>query len=266
MNRRISLTLATSLLTLLICAPAYGQRRNRTKRQEQPPAPTPAPYPNLDFEKFGDKKPACSLTLEQAPTIRGFRLGMSLDEVMLPFKEQTSRQITNAVESRLREGANRFHGKSTVVLPDSIMVFGADAQPLAAHVRNPREFENVTRIAFVFLDRRLFGLTVEYDMTWQSLEQFVGATSSSLNLTGEWTHARTLDGESAALNCQAFEIQVGLRNGSSRGAAVTPYVKLRDTSLEAEIEKRKEQEQERIRKEAEEQERRETEKRRVFKP
>jgi hypothetical protein len=267
MNRRLSLITTISML-LLICAPAYGQRRNRNKGKEQTQTTqSPAPYPNLDPADYRDKKPTCSLTLEQAPIIRSFRLGMSLDEAMMPFNEQTRRLIIGAVEGRLREGTNRFYGKNTVVIPDSILGLTDGVQTLSFHVNNPREFENVRKIAFVFLGKRLYGVTVEYDITWKSLQQFADATSSSLKLNGEWNQINTpTTGNAAVLSCKGFDIQVGFQNTRYGETSSQSYVKLLDTSLDAEIEKRKEQERERIRKEAEEKERQESEKRRVFRP
>lgn len=216
----------------------YAQKRNRNKGKEQPPPQSPAPYPNLDFEQFGNKKPTCSMTLEQAPVIRGFRLGMSIDEMTQRLETTVGRAIA-------------LRGAQLKARPTYTGLFSIGVEEY--QFANVEDAKSLDRASFRFLDGRLYQITLNYDYgaEWQNVSQFVDVIAPALNLSRKWD---VRNERAASLDCGSFKVEVGLNV-----LLHLPNLTITDSTGEQEAAKRKEEESRR--KQAEEEKRR-----RDFKP
>jgi hypothetical protein len=127
---------------------------------------------------------ACKLTLEQSPALRGFRLGMSLEQLKarypgVPVMEQ---QEKGHLTAGLARGGFQ----------------GADAGT----------FEGVNDIHLDFLDGRLASLTVHYNnlVKWRSVGEFASRVSELLKLPDAWRTEQ--DSGSRVMPCADFNIKV----------------------------------------------------------
>jgi hypothetical protein len=132
-------------------------------QQPQPPAP-------------------CKLTLEQSPALRGFRLGMSVQQ--------------------LRE---RLPGIAVTEDASGLTIarftpFDFKSQPVG--------YEGINDINFSFLDDRLVALWVGYDnrVEWQSVGQFASRVSELLKLPDAWREES--GGARRTMDCAGFQIAV----------------------------------------------------------
>jgi serine protease Do len=143
--------------------------------------------------------PACDLRLNNAPALRGLRLGMSVSEV-------------SARLGGLRPTPGRC-GLSTLYL---------SSRQLPASARG---FEGVAVVRMVFLDDKVAYLNVGYgrEFPFKSFDEYLSTLSSSLGLPGLWRRvAGSADFEQAqAMTCEGFVVAAG-RIGSL-------YVELHDT-------------------------------------
>jgi hypothetical protein len=116
----------------------------------------------------------CTLTVEQAPELRGFRLGMSLDQVKTRIPNIQVRQLEFGLSD-------------------------ASASNLDAAL-----YKGVVAIGFDFLDDRLVSLHVYYEsVPWKSADQFAARVSESLKLPDAW---KTSQGWSKDLKCAGFDV------------------------------------------------------------
>lgn len=108
----------------------------------------------------GQKKPACSIGSAAPLELRGFRLGMSLDEV------------------------RKRVPKLQVRPPDQFGYTRVTIRPIQAS----GSLKGVSGAVLDFLDGRLFFILMLYDNStpWQSAEQFVSRVGEALNLPNEW--------------------------------------------------------------------------------
>jgi hypothetical protein len=126
--------------------------------------------------------PPCKLTLEQSPALRGFRLGMSIQQ--------------------LRE---RLPG--IAVTEDTSGLTVARFTPLDFKTQ-PVGYEGVNDINFSFLDDRLVSLWVGYDnrVEWKSVGQFASRVSELLKLPDAWREDP--GGVRSEMDCSGFKIAV----------------------------------------------------------
>lgn len=194
MNRSLFLTIPISML-LLICAPAYGQRHNRTRGKTRTQTPQlPMPYPNIDPADYKDRIPTCSLTLEQAPIIRGFRLGMSVDEVAQRFRITDGSTVSQQV-TYWKTHAPRYGTFAVEAFGEWLDSSGA-AKDL--HI-----------LRFSFVDGHLFELYFDYSdsVKWNNIRQFVDAVSPALKINERWSMPDT---KKASLDCGSFKLEARL--------------------------------------------------------
>lgn len=152
----------------------------------------------------------CNLKSDQladAPELRGFRLGMSFDQV------------------RARVPPIQF-GPA-----DEFGVTRTSINPLYDSHFDRVAFADVRTISFDFLDGKLATLWVGYESSfkWQSVDEFVTGISRSLNLTASWSPKRG----GRQLHCDGFTILVSMIAGS-------PSIRLNDDAAEETIAERRE--------------------------
>jgi hypothetical protein len=178
----------------------------------------------------------CTVTMENAPELRGFRLGMSLSDIQKRFPNFPASNIS----------ANQF-GVATV---DMSAVYRDNnfGTPLGHniislyYISSFPELSGLKHVELKLLDGRLIEVTVFYpnDIKWQSVDEFVQKTSEALKLNGSW-HKIGTDGtysESRLLQCGwnepdgMFMVHAGFKKPPADGVSVAdfklPYVGLED--------------------------------------
>jgi hypothetical protein len=129
----------------------------------------------------------CTLTVEQAPELRGFRLGMTA--------EQLKARVPGIQVSQ------REFGVSNAVL-SSVNFRNLDAVA----------YKGVNEISFAFLDDRLVRLTVFYQsVPWKNADQLAAKVSESLKLPNALRWGQNQD---KVLTCAGFDIKAAVYENS----------------------------------------------------
>ena len=167
----------------------------------------------------------CTLTPEQAPEIRGVRLGMSAEQLQSLFPGEANRQsINNAISASKQAGA--YGLANTELRPDR-------------EAANPR-FAGVNYISIGLLDERVVRFYIAYtQVEWKSVDQFVTRLSEGLRLPNVSWEA---NGQLSVLQCNGFNVEAY----ASRGSADS-LVRVTDTSVNKIVEDRREVEREKAR-------------------
>jgi hypothetical protein len=153
----------------------------------------------------------CTLRSDQlsdAPELRGFRLGMTFDQV------------------KARVPLVQF-GR-----PDEIGLTKTSINPLYDPRFDKAAFADIRTISFDFLDGKLTTLWIGYESSfkWQSVNEFVNGISKTLNLTGSWSPKRG----GQQLRCEGFTIFISLIAGS-------PSIRFSDDTADETIAVRREE-------------------------
>lgn len=146
--------------------------------------------------------------LAEAPELRGFRLGMTFDQV------------------KARVPQVQFGGA------DEIGVTKTSINPLYDPRFDKVAFADIRTVSFDFLDGKLTTFWIGYESTfkWQSIEEFYRGISKSLNVPQTWAAKRG----GQQLRCDGFTILVSLIAGS-------PSVRLSDDAADEIIATRREE-------------------------
>lgn len=167
----------------------------------------------------------CSLTREQAPEIRGIRLGTSTEQLLSLFPEEANRQrITDAIQNSKRVdsfGVGRFD-----LVPDK-------------EVANPK-LAGINYITVEVIDERVTSFHIEYaGIEWKTVDQFTAKLSEGLRLPrSSWESGV----DSSHLNCDGFTVEAYASRGSRQSV-----VRVRDTSAPQVVEDRREAAKEKAR-------------------
>ena len=153
----------------------------------------------------------CTLKIDQlsvAPELRGFRLGMTYDQV------------------KARVPQVEF-GRT-----DEIGVAKTSINPLFDSRFDRASFADVRTISLDFLDGRLVNLWIGYESTfkWQTLDEFVAGMSQALNLPAAWPVKRG----GRQLTCGGFSVFASLIAGS-------PGIRFTDDAAQETIATRREE-------------------------
>jgi len=153
---------------------------------------------------------SCSLKLDQlpdAPELRGFRLGMTYE------------QVKSRVPQIAFAQADEFGVSKTSISPFFDPRF------------DKTSFADVRTISLDFLDGKLVTLWIGYESTfkWPTLDTFVAGFSKSLNLTAEWPAKRG----GRQLNCEGFSVFVSIIGGG-------PSIRVMDEAAQEVIATRRE--------------------------
>jgi serine protease Do len=180
----------------------------------------------------------CTLATEKSPSLRGFRLGMGLREVLARFKSFDMLPADPCGNLTLR--------------------FDARYGTLGEYALRPRDFESVRSVRLTLVDGRLAFIQVFYDGSpWRNVDEYLAQLSALLQLPGSWRPAAA-GGDwtgSRVIGCDGFKVIAG--------RAGAPYVELHDTAaLKSLLQRGIELQARRRSAEREEQERR----RQTFKP
>ena len=157
---------------------------------------------------FGQES-RCSLNLAQlpqAPELRGFRLGMTIE------------QVKSRIPQVQLPPSNEFGFTQTTVNPE----FSAEI--------DRSTLQGVRTLSFDFLDGRSFSLALGYNSSfeWQSMDEFLPGITKALNLPNAW-EAKSWRGQE--LECKDFKITARMIGGS-------PSIFITDTSTKRVLENR----------------------------
>jgi hypothetical protein len=180
-----------SLLLMILCVPALGQKKTE------------------------NQKPVCALGLNQAPELRGFRMGMTPAAALARLPGVTLEKPDKFGLARLRITII----DSTSLIKPSAKEKAAQADMTAgpndgsAFVLDGARFpalKGVRKMQMRFIDGRLSYLQVAYDnnIKWDSIDQFVETISTTLKLPREWQAPAESDGGAQVkeLRCEGFVI------------------------------------------------------------
>lgn len=198
----------------------------------------------------------CTIELEQAPELRGFRLGMSLEDIRKRFPGFP--------------GASSKIGLSTVEIScasENVMLnrsSGDDYNEISftSGWGCPEVNKDVKQVELKLLDWRLIEITVYYsnNIKWKSVDEFARKTGEALKLDGTWqkvgdddeySQMRSMDcGKSSA----GFLVYAGFSSPPFiANSDKLPYVRLKNLmGGELEVLKRKGKIEEKTKREEEE--------------
>jgi len=228
------------LLSLILCVPAFGQ-------------------------KAAERKPACSLGINQSPELRGFRMGMTQAAVLArlpgvtiakPDKFGLARLRVSTIDSSLLikpSSRERSVQQDITVGPDAGSAFVVDAGMFPA-------LKGVRKLEMRFIDGRLSYLQVTYDdsVKWDSIEQFVETVATTLKLPQDWKTPAESDGsQEKELRCEGFVLSAN--TGNTRDINSGPELILQDLAAWKAMSKKQNDIVEKSKREEEE-------KRKAFKP
>jgi len=223
--------------------------------------------PGFAQEKTASKQEKCTLGLDQSPELRGFRMGMTQDQVLRRLPGVTIEKPDKYGLTRLRltiidaSGVIKTSVRDKAVRPD---ITAAPGDGSAFVLDGPRfpDLKDVRKLEMRFIDGRLSYLQIAYNDSskWESIDQFVEAVSAKLNLPNQWRAPADSSGGSQdqELRCDAFVISASL-DGDSADTHVGPEITLEDSAAWSAMSKRQNASVEKAKREEEE-------KRKAFKP
>ena len=174
----------------------------------------------LGQRKVEDKGPQCTLGLDRAPELRGFRLATTQQNVLARFPGVSIEKPDKFGLARLRltviDSVGLIKGPTT---RDKSVQSDITARPEdgSAFVLESTKFPSlngVRRLEFRFIDGRLSFVAVAYDdaIKWDNIDDFVSTVSKTLNLPKDWQTPAETGGDSTEkeLRCDAFIISANV--------------------------------------------------------
>lgn len=211
------------------------------------------PHPAVDAavannpDAAGPMAPKCDLKIAQAPELRGFRLGMPVNDLLNRFpgvkpidRSYGTRPIVDYNSGQIRfelYPVNYRGGYSTTPVENMTTRSNINTNFFQG-------LEGIFQINLDFTDGHLTTLRIAYDdkIKWSSLEEFRARTAEALGLSDKWKAGNLL-------SCDGFSIKADQTYPGM-------YIELKDVTTEQEFRKRQEEQ-----KRSEEEKRKET-----FKP
>ena len=169
----------------------------------------------------------CTLSVAQSPEIRGIRLGLSVDKLLLLFPEDANR---NAIQQGVRDSKRADNY--------GMARFDLRADPAVTNAR----FSGVGVITVEMLDEHVTSFYVSYDGPyWKSVDQFIGKLSEALKLPSVDNWKMEAGDSSRSLQCNGFSVSVHTSGGANN------YVWVRDASVQESVKDRREASREKAR-------------------
>jgi hypothetical protein len=173
----------------------------------------------------------CPLRLSEAPELRGFRLGMSIDDV----------------RKRLVGVMAYF---TNVERPTDLGFMKVSFRPVVKAGRRNSGLEDIVNVSIEFLDGRLTAVEMGYDSSikWRGVDEFAARVSESLKLPTVWRRGDSNDSGSSVYSGSSYQRNLYC-DGFTLNAEVLVRPKLRvfNQSTSLTIERRKAAKEERQR-------------------
>lgn len=172
----------------------------------------------------------CTLKIDQLPEIRGFKLGMSYEQLMRRYPELKADDWS--------PDANGF-------LPRDLSMPSYVQSALGE-----KAAEGLAKVYFALLDGRLVRLRVTYmGLTeWDDVDEFLKVMATTLKLPApqQWTKASD---QARELKCDGVAVQIKLSPKLSRYELQEPSIALTVLSVEQILSEREKTKKERLRRE-----------------
>ena len=129
----------------------------------------------------------CTLTTEQVPEVRGFRFGMSLEEILKNYPNLCSLPQVRP-NSELSITVYKYQTPRPSDKPESIKQC-SDFNFVTAYQNEHQELDGVEQVNLRISNNRVDSIKVDYNMTTDSniINEFPKRTMESLNLS-QWTN------------------------------------------------------------------------------
>lgn len=163
------------ILLVTICSATYGQD-----------TPSITKYENKEIQP--KEKPNCTLQLNEAPTLRGLRLGMSIEDV----KDYLGISIEPLVFNTEVSAKNK---NVRVDVGDRIFT---------VYKTNNSNFDGIKQFTLRFFEDELYQITIIYSIDyikWENEKEFANSLSEKLNLPQATWRGRFL-------SCESFELEI----------------------------------------------------------
>ena len=244
----MKLIILNVLLLLTFSSLAFGQANS----QSAPSAPSTK----------------CTLTLAQAPQLRGLRLGMNQAQVFARFSGLSLDRADELGLAKLRltlidsdlyasEPSNRGRGVQLDIAAGT-----AEGRSFTVDSSKFPDLKGVRKIQLRFVDGRIAYVLLGYDdsFKWDGVDDFAETVSKNLKLPGEWRVPSESDrvSKEKELQCDGFLIAATV-GGDTTDSRIGAQLSLEDTAMTEIIEKRQKMREEKKR-------RAEEERRKTFKP
>jgi hypothetical protein len=176
----------------------------------------------------------CSAKLAQSPAVRGIKLGMTLDDVLVLFPgSREDAYIKNEIAN-----VGSYSGI------DTLPRFGVvNFSVIPAQYSTKQKFAGIESLSFTFLDDRLVVYSVQYSRPpWPRLDEFVDKVAGAFDLPAadKWTSENA---QRKSLECDGFRLQAFTRDGRAGlilRTGADPVVTQRERRAAAEAEARRE--------------------------
>jgi hypothetical protein len=189
-------------------------------------------------------RPQCTLGLDRAPELRGFRLGITQAAVLARFPGTSVDKPDKFGVTQLRLSVIDTSGMSKglpvrdkAVQPD--MVLGDNS--FVVDSARMQALKGVRRIGFRFLDGRLSFLQMAYDdsIKWNTVDEFVETVARALTLSPDWNLPPDSDGGNTEreLRCEGFVITAAV-GGDSSDTHIAAQLAIEDLQAAKLLEKR----------------------------
>ena len=218
--------------------------------------------------KVEDKEPKCTLELDHAPELRGFRLATTQQNVLARFpgvsiekpdKFGLARLRLSVIDSTsvIKRPATRDKGVQADITarPEDGSAFILDSAKFPA-------LKDVRRIELRFIEGRLSYVLVAYNdsIKWDNIDDFVSTVSKTFSLPNGWHAPAEAGGDitERELRCEAFVISASV-GADPLDTHIGPQLTIEDLAAWKALSKRQNDLVEKAKREADE-------KRKSFKP
>jgi|SRR5262245_8039537 len=166
-----------------------------------------------------ENAPVCSLSLSQAPVIRGIRLGMKSNEWLKLFPGSAQDEKIKAILDK--PPAYPEYGLKRIVFESSSSLGGWGG---AFKILPKEEFSGVDRVHLTLFDDQIVQFQIFYSPVysngsrvpaWEDISQLITIYSETFNLPkiSAWEKR---DSQNAALKCPGFELELSTSNNETR--------------------------------------------------
>lgn len=193
--------------------------------------------------------PKCTLPIERAPELRGFRLGAPQSAILARFPGTSLGKPDQFGISQLRltiiDTAALSKGvpsRDKAVQPDMTSGPGGESGFIVDSAKSSA-LKGATRVRLRFTDGRLSFIEVAYDdsIRWDSVDEFVEAVAQALKLSGLWNLPADSDGSSSQreLRCEGFAL-TGSIGGDATDTRIAAQLWIEDLVASKVVAKRQE--------------------------
>jgi hypothetical protein len=167
--------------------------------------------------------PKCTITLAQSPEMRGFRLGMTLDELKQKFPNLPEPKYEPQYKYSSKYGLPELEFYSS---NKNEVMYGTTAG-LRVDANQYADFKGVHNIIVQFLDNKICSIKVSYETETKDpkfKEDFYQKVYESLKLDGAWTQPNSKEEDKRLITCNGFTVEAKMDTAIS--GYYQPYVKL----------------------------------------